>query len=106
MVNSGPALGPLAPRPVLVLREETALCLAGHCSQPVSGLHVVSFALPFSVIPFAGSARDSFPKALSGGTPDLGRLNSDSQRVRARRGYLELGRFPKQFLASGVYPGG
>lgn len=67
-------------------------CWEDHCSEPVDGLHVVPFALPFNVFRLAGSTTDSHPKSLSKGG-DLGRrLNSHSQRGRVGgNGNLEIG---------------
>lgn len=107
-MNSGPTLGPLAPRPTPVPRGDR-LVLSGSqwedgLSQPGNGLRVCP-VLPFIVFSFTGSVRDSVPKTLSEGVPDLGRrLDSDPPRAR-RDGVSETGRCPERFLASDFYPG-
>lgn len=82
MVNSGPALRPLAPWPT------PALCPAGRGRKTIVPSPWMPPVLPFNVCRFAGNTRDSLPKALS---EDLGsRLNSDLREV-GLRGALEIG---------------
>lgn len=65
----------------------------------------MSSVLPFIVFSFTGSARDSVPKALSEGAPELGRrLNSDSPRARAGRGAQKLADAQSSSLPD-FYPG-